>query len=203
MRLPRSNGPLVQASAARILSERALELSQAAAALGRHTALERLPAWRGVAGPLEQIAKELARLHDQYEAELLAALPDSWQPAENLAPRTRLPLASASAGASATSSDPNTASSNEITIHFDTKRCVHSRHCVLGAPRVFFANAEGPWLHPENGSVEQLTEIAHTCPSGAITYERHDGGPPEGPPEVNVLRVRETAPSPFTLTSIW
>lgn len=192
--LPRSNGPLVQASAAKILSERALELSQAAAELGRHPALERLPAWRGVAAPLEQIAQQLSRLHDEYEAELLAALPDSWQPSENPAPRGRLPLAPANAAAAVAMSDPNTASSDEITIHVDTKRCIHSRHCVLGAPRVFLANVEGPWLHAENGSAEQLTQIAHACPSGAITYERHDGGPPEGPPDVNVLRIRENGP---------
>ncbi|HEU5073979.1 MAG TPA: ferritin-like domain-containing protein [Polyangiaceae bacterium] len=192
--LPRSNGPLVQASAAKILSERALELSHAASELGRHPALASLETWRGVAAPLEQIAQQLARLHDEYEAELLAALPDSWQPSEGAAARARLPLAPAGTGAADDASDPNTASSTEITIHFDSKRCIHSRHCVLGAPRVFLANVEGPWLHPENASAEQLTEIAHACPSGAITYERHDGGPQEGSPQVNVLYIRENGP---------
>ena len=33
--------------------------------------------------------------------------------------------------------------------------------------------------------------VAHNCPSGAITYERHDEGPNEAPPAVNVVRVRE------------
>ena len=36
--------------------------------------------------------------------------------------------------------------------------------------------------------------IAHSCPSGAITYERHDGSPQETPPPINVLRVRENGP---------
>jgi CDGSH-type Zn-finger protein len=36
--------------------------------------------------------------------------------------------------------------------------------------------------------------VAHSCPSGAITYERRDGGPQEQPPAVNVLRVRENGP---------
>ena len=36
--------------------------------------------------------------------------------------------------------------------------------------------------------------VAHRCPSGAITYERHDGGPAEASPAVNVLRVRENGP---------
>jgi CDGSH-type Zn-finger protein len=36
--------------------------------------------------------------------------------------------------------------------------------------------------------------VAHDCPSGAITYERHDGGPQEQPPAVNVLSIRENGP---------
>jgi len=59
---------------------------------------------------------------------------------------------------------------------------------------VFLANVQGPWLHPDEASVEALVGIAHTCPSGAITYERQDGGPPEPVPEVNVMRLRENGP---------
>ncbi|KPK50965.1 MAG: iron-binding protein [Thiotrichales bacterium SG8_50] len=80
-----------------------------------------------------------------------------------------------------------------ITLHFDGWRCIHARHCVLGAPRVF-APGTRPWMHPEEGTVEKCVEIAHACPSGAINYVRHDGGPPEAPPAVNVLRVRENGP---------
>ena len=82
----------------------------------------------------------------------------------------------------------------EITLRFDAARCIHSRHCVLGAPGVFLANVKGPWLHPETVSAERVAEIAHACPSGAITYERHDGGAQERAPEVNVLSVRENGP---------
>ncbi|HEY5007807.1 MAG TPA: CDGSH iron-sulfur domain-containing protein, partial [Caulobacteraceae bacterium] len=90
--------------------------------------------------------------------------------------------------------DPNVASTPEITLRFDAARCIHSRHCVLGAPSVFLANVKGPWLHPETVSVERCGEIARDCPSGAITYERRDGGPQETPPAVNVLSVRENGP---------
>jgi CDGSH-type Zn-finger protein len=65
---------------------------------------------------------------------------------------------------------------------------------VLGAPSVFLANVKGSWLHPETVPVEQCVAIAHVCPSGAITYERHDGGAQEAPPAVNVLRIRENGP---------
>ena len=82
----------------------------------------------------------------------------------------------------------------KITIIFDGKKCIHSRHCVTGAPLTFLANVEGPWIRPDETSAEHLVEVAHLCPSGAIRYERHDGGPEEQAPEVNVARIRENGP---------
>jgi CDGSH-type Zn-finger protein len=43
-------------------------------------------------------------------------------------------------------------------------------------------------------SAEALVGVAKSCPSGAIRYERHDGGDPESAPEVNQLRIRENGP---------
>jgi CDGSH-type Zn-finger protein/uncharacterized Fe-S cluster protein YjdI len=86
------------------------------------------------------------------------------------------------------------AQGEKLLLRFETKRCIHSRHCVLGAPRVFLANTPGKWLFPDAIPVESLVAIAHDCPSGAITYARSDGGPEEQAPEVNVLRVREHGP---------
>jgi CDGSH-type Zn-finger protein/uncharacterized Fe-S cluster protein YjdI len=84
-----------------------------------------------------------------------------------------------------------------VILRFEGRRCIHSRHCVLGAPDVFLANVKGPWLHPEAVRVEELVAVAESCPSGAVTYERTDGGPQETPPGVNVLRIRENGPLAF------
>jgi CDGSH-type Zn-finger protein/uncharacterized Fe-S cluster protein YjdI len=81
-----------------------------------------------------------------------------------------------------------------ITITFDAKRCIHARHCVLGAPSVFKANTPGDWIFPDTLDANRLAAVAEQCPSGAITYERSDGGAPEAAPPVNVLRVRENGP---------
>ena len=86
------------------------------------------------------------------------------------------------------------ATGDKLVLRFEGKRCIHSRHCVLGAPRVFLANVKGPWLYPDEMHVEGLVHIARTCPSGAITYSRLDGGPEEPVPEVNELRLRENGP---------
>jgi uncharacterized Fe-S cluster protein YjdI len=74
----------------------------------------------------------------------------------------------------------------DITLRFDGGKCIHARFCVLGAPAVFRANVEGPWIHPDAEIVARIAEVAHARPSGAITYTRHDGGPQEAPPPVNV-----------------
>jgi CDGSH-type Zn-finger protein/uncharacterized Fe-S cluster protein YjdI len=84
-----------------------------------------------------------------------------------------------------------------VTIRFDGKRCVHARQCVLGQPRVFKANTPGEWIFPDEASAEAVALVAHACPSGAITYERHDGGAQEAAPEVNVATVRENGPLAF------
>lgn len=74
------------------------------------------------------------------------------------------------------------------------KRCIHSRHCVLMAPTVFKANTPGEWLFPDTMDVEELVRVIETCPSGALTYERLDGGPAEVPQAVNTARLRENGP---------
>jgi CDGSH-type Zn-finger protein/uncharacterized Fe-S cluster protein YjdI len=81
-----------------------------------------------------------------------------------------------------------------LLLRFESKRCIHSRHCVLGAPDVFRANVQGAWLNPDGIPVEELVAIAHACPSGAITYDRLDGAAGEGAPAVNVIRLRENGP---------
>jgi CDGSH-type Zn-finger protein/uncharacterized Fe-S cluster protein YjdI len=84
-----------------------------------------------------------------------------------------------------------------IVVRFDGAKCIHSRHCVLEQPAVFEANVRGPWIHPDAASVEGVVQIAHNCPSGAITYERLDGGAQESAPTVNTVHVRENGPLAF------
>jgi CDGSH-type Zn-finger protein/uncharacterized Fe-S cluster protein YjdI len=81
-----------------------------------------------------------------------------------------------------------------VTIRFDAQKCIHSRGCVLSRPDVFVPNVEGEWIHPDAAAPEQVAELAHNCPSGAITYERSDGGAQESAPRVNLIRIRENGP---------
>jgi CDGSH-type Zn-finger protein/uncharacterized Fe-S cluster protein YjdI len=179
--LPLSSGQLVQRCAAQILSERTRELAGAAAAL------EGVMAVPGIAKRLEVVADRFADLHAQFEERLGAAV-------ETVAQVRPAPSAVPTPAPARATDDPNVAHTKDITLRFDGRRCIHSRHCVLGAPRVFLANVTGRWLHPEQVTVEECVAIAHACPSGAITYARHDGGAQEAPPPVNVLHIRENGP---------
>lgn len=82
----------------------------------------------------------------------------------------------------------------KLALLYEGKRCIHARFCVTGAPKVFLANAQGPWIHPDAMDVERLAEIAHACPSGAIRYQRKDGRPDEEAPPVNLIAIREAGP---------
>ena len=85
----------------------------------------------------------------------------------------------------------------KIEITFNGKLCIHSRFCVTGAPNVFLANVQGPWIHPDDMDVEELAAVARACPSGAIQYRRLDGAPEEAPPPVNLIRTLEGGPNAF------
>lgn len=80
------------------------------------------------------------------------------------------------------------------TVHFNARRCIHSRHCVLDRPDVFVPNVEGEWIHPNNATASELLELAHNCPSGAIRVTGADGEQVERPPVVNIVRIRENGP---------
>lgn len=108
------------------------------------------------------------------------------------------PAAAAQPGASDVSAADvagiSTTKGKSVTVMFDAKRCIHARYCVLGAPTVFLANVKGPWIKPDGDTVENLLHTIRQCPSGALTYRRHDGGPEEKAPLVNLVRIRENGP---------
>src|SRR5882672_11480077 len=118
---------------------------------------------------------------------------------EQLAGGAAAPEAATSGAAppSSMSAGVETVQGRQIELQFEAKRCIHSRFCVTWAPRVFLANVQGPWIHPDAVSVERLVEVAHACPSGAIRYRRKDGAPDEPVPEVNLATVREAGPYAF------
>jgi CDGSH-type Zn-finger protein/uncharacterized Fe-S cluster protein YjdI len=167
------------ASAGNFFSERLAELAEAAA---------RLAAGAESARPADAAAK-LEALASHARRTFSIAAPAAAAPTAS-APETPSAPATAAAG-------EEVVAGRDIEIRFRAARCIHSRFCVTGAPKVFLANVQGPWIHPDAMPVERLADIAHACPSGAIRYRRLDGGPAEPVPPVNLAAVREAGPYAF------
>ncbi len=81
----------------------------------------------------------------------------------------------------------------EIKVTWDKKRCIHAKECVHGLPEVFDIEQK-PWIQPGNSSADSVAEVIMKCPTGALRFERNDGGSPEAPPSKNSLRIEEDGP---------
>ncbi len=60
-------------------------------------------------------------------------------------------------------------SNGEITIVWQSGKCIHSGLCVRNNPDVFQPQ-EKPWIRPEASSTERIQQTIDKCPSGALSY---------------------------------
>lgn len=67
-----------------------------------------------------------------------------------------------------------------INVTFDAQRCIHSANCLRGLPVVFDLEAK-PWIKADAAQADEIAAVIERCPSGALQYERLDGGPAEAP----------------------
>ncbi len=80
-----------------------------------------------------------------------------------------------------------------ITIKFHAKRCIHAEECIHGLPGVF-EKGRRPWVDADACDADQAAEVILRCPTGALKYERRDGGAAEPIPTENSVRVEPNGP---------
>lgn len=80
-----------------------------------------------------------------------------------------------------------------ITVTFDSHLCIHAAECVRGLPAVF-DTSKRPWIQPEQGTADAIAEVVSRCPSGALQYQRHDGGAAEHPDAHVTVRIMPGGP---------
>ena len=80
-----------------------------------------------------------------------------------------------------------------IEVSYDVLRCTHARECVERLPEVFDPD-ERPWIDPDSADVDDLAGVIMQCPTGALQYERREGGPSEPVPEDNTVTVMPDGP---------
>jgi CDGSH-type Zn-finger protein/uncharacterized Fe-S cluster protein YjdI len=83
--------------------------------------------------------------------------------------------------------------SEKITVSFDLERCIHSRECVRGLPEVFDTKKR-PWIRPDKSDPDRVAEVVMRCPTGALQFERRDGGAEEPVPKENLVAVAANGP---------
>jgi CDGSH-type Zn-finger protein/uncharacterized Fe-S cluster protein YjdI len=175
------------AAARRLFVERFAQLAEGAAAL-------RASGDARAVAAADQLASLASRANQGFDLTAAAAASASTAGRPEGVAAAAAPAA---APPSTVTTGVETVQGRQIELHFEAKRCIHSRFCVTWAPKVFLANVQGPWIHPDAMPVEQLVEVAHACPSGAIRYRRKDGAPNESVPPVNLATVREAGPYAF------
>ena len=81
----------------------------------------------------------------------------------------------------------------DVVVRYDVKRCIHAAECIRGLPRVFDTSAR-PWVQPDAASADEIAAVVMRCPTGALHFERKDGGLEEPLPESNVITVADDGP---------
>ncbi len=86
-----------------------------------------------------------------------------------------------------------TYATRDIAVSYDARTCIHAARCVAGAPGVF-DQAARPWIQPANAPAEKIAEVVARCPTGALRYERLDGGPAEPVPSQTAVAFEKDGP---------
>jgi len=82
---------------------------------------------------------------------------------------------------------------DRISVYWEPKLCIHVGNCFRGLPEVFKPRNR-PWVHVDAASPDEIARVVMTCPTGALHFERHDGGPQEPEPEETVILPQTDGP---------
>ena len=83
--------------------------------------------------------------------------------------------------------------SDAIIVTYDPKRCIHAEECIHGLPGVFEKDRR-PWIDPTQGQADAIAAVVTRCPTGALSFERKDGGPAESAPSQNTAVLTQDGP---------
>jgi CDGSH-type Zn-finger protein/uncharacterized Fe-S cluster protein YjdI len=80
-----------------------------------------------------------------------------------------------------------------VRVLYDMKRCIHAAECVKGLPAVFDTDRR-LWIDPDRGDADEIAQVVLRCPTGALRFERLDGGTEEQAAAQNTVRVSADGP---------
>jgi len=83
--------------------------------------------------------------------------------------------------------------SEDIVVSWDYVRCIHVEACIRALP-VVFDRRRRPWIDPSLATADEVAAACEACPTGALHYERLDGGAAEKTPSRNTITVSADSP---------
>src|SRR5688572_3742989 len=81
----------------------------------------------------------------------------------------------------------------DVDITYSLKRCIHAAECVNHLRSVWDKDKR-PWINADGASVDEVAAVIELCPSGALHYERKDGGTAETVPSENRIILWHNGP---------
>jgi len=93
--------------------------------------------------------------------------------------------------------DDRVYSGENVDIRYSLKRCIHAKECVTRLSSVFDIEKR-PWINPDGAEGDAVAEVLDLCPSGALHYDRKDGGAQEKTPENNTIILWHNGQLQFT-----
>lgn len=81
----------------------------------------------------------------------------------------------------------------QIAVLWEPKLCIHAGYCFRGLPEVFQPESR-PWVKVDAASADRIAEVVMTCPTGALHFERLDGGPQESASQEMTINARPNGP---------
>jgi uncharacterized Fe-S cluster protein YjdI len=66
----------------------------------------------------------------------------------------------------------------QIAVTWNPSVCINSHNCVNGLPAVFQPKVR-PWVRVDAATADEIARVVARCPSGALHFERFDGGTQE------------------------
>jgi len=83
--------------------------------------------------------------------------------------------------------------SEDIVVSWDYARCIHVEACIRALPVVFNRDRR-PWIDPSLATADKVVAACEACPTGALHYERLDGGAADKTPGHNTITVSSDGP---------
>jgi CDGSH-type Zn-finger protein/uncharacterized Fe-S cluster protein YjdI len=80
-----------------------------------------------------------------------------------------------------------------IRVHWDSSRCIHTGICLRTLPQVFDVRRR-PWVDIDAADADAIADAVSRCPTGALRYERLDGGEQEQPRRPTLVVAIEDGP---------